>query len=111
MGGTAGQKGLPGFGTKGAVTGLNAAQQFPAMQATPALQATRPMSPTPVMPALGGFALGNQRTTTLVPGAPRLPNNPYANAAWRRQTLDQRGSAPKSPRSASELHDSNPFCR
>jgi hypothetical protein len=87
MGGTAGQKGLPGFGTKGAVTGLNAAQQFPAMQATPALQATRPMSPTPVMPALGGFALGNQRTTTLVRGAPRLPNNPYANAAWRRQTF------------------------
>ena len=89
MGGAAGQRGLPGFGTKGAVTGLNAPQQFkiPAMQATPALHATPAMSPTPAMPAFGGFAFGNQRTTTLVPGAPRLPNNPYADAAWRRQTF------------------------
>jgi hypothetical protein len=37
--------------------------------------------------ALGGFAFGYQRTTTLLPGAPRLPNNPYADAAWRRQTF------------------------
>ena len=32
-----------------------------------------------------GFTLTNQRTTTLLPNAPRLPENPYANAAWRRQ--------------------------
>jgi hypothetical protein len=87
MGGTAGQKGLPGFGTKGAVPGLNATQQFkiPAMQGTPALQAI------PTMPALGGPTLG-------LPNAPRLPQNPYAAAAWRRQTIGPKRSAPEFPK-------------
>ena len=46
-----------------------------------------------VPPALrtpAGSSLTNQRTTTLLPNAPKLPENPYANAAWQRQML--RGS-------------------
>jgi hypothetical protein len=89
MGGTAGQRGLPGFGTKGAVTGLNAPQQLKiqAVQPVQATQPTQPIQRLQAMPPGGPFTLGNHKTTTLVPGAPTLPQNPYANAAWRRQTF------------------------
>jgi hypothetical protein len=51
------------------------------------IQPIQPIQPTPAMPAMGaghGFSFGDLHTMNL-PGAPRLPLNPIADAAWRRR--------------------------
>jgi hypothetical protein len=51
------------------------------------IQPLQPIQPTPAMPAMGagqGFSFGDLHTMN-IPGAPKLPQNPYADAAWWRQ--------------------------
>ncbi len=77
------QRSFPG--SNEAFMGMNApplkVKPIPAMQPVQPVQPIQPMRATP---AGGPFTGGNRKTTTLVPGAPRLPTNPYADAAWRR---------------------------
>ena len=57
------------------------------LQPIPPIPPLRPIQPTPAMPAMGagqGFSFGDLHTMN-IPGAPKLPQNPHADAAWRRQ--------------------------
>jgi hypothetical protein len=68
------------------VIGLNPPQQLRIKPVQPMhpVQAIQPIQPIRGMAADKGFVFGDLRTMNL-PGAPRLPQNPYADAAWRRQ--------------------------
>ena len=74
------------------IGGLNPPQQLRIQPAQPVqpvqpiqpIQAIQPIQPIRGMAADKGFVFGDLRTMNL-PGAPRLPQNPYADAAWRRQ--------------------------
>jgi hypothetical protein len=44
----------------------------------------QPIQPVRAMPPGGGCIFGNQRTMN-IPGAPKLPNNSFADRAWWRQ--------------------------
>jgi hypothetical protein len=51
------------------------------------IQPFQPIQPIQPMPAMGagrGFSFGDLHTMNL-PGAPKLPPNPIADAAWRRR--------------------------
>ena len=48
------------------------------------LQPIQPIQPLRGMGAGQGFSFGDLHTMNL-PGAPKLPQNPIADAAWRRQ--------------------------
>jgi hypothetical protein len=90
MGGRAGSpRGNPGLGSNNAFMGLASPQQLK-MQPLQRTQPIQPLQPAHPMPAGGGFVSGNQRTMN-VPGAPKLPNNPYADAAWRQQMYGPTG--------------------
>jgi len=84
------QKGFTWSGN-GAVGGMNAPQQLKIRPVQPIhrLQAVQPIQPTSGRPPGEGFVFGNQRTMNVL-GAPKLPQNPYADAAWRRQTYGPR---------------------
>jgi hypothetical protein len=62
-------------------------QSFQTIRPIPPIQPIQPIPPIQPMPAMGaghGFSFGDLHTMNL-PGAPRLPQNPYADAAWWRQ--------------------------
>jgi len=86
MGGIPGNpRGMAG-GPNVPVGGLNAPQPLRIQPVQPMRppQAVQPIQPIRGTAAGEGFVFGNQRTMN-VPGAPKLPQNPYADAAWRRQ--------------------------
>ena len=78
--------GSSGFGNRNAFMGVGSPQKFKIQPVQPIapLHAPQPIQPIRPMPPGGGFVSGNQRTMN-VPGAPTLPQNPYADSAWRRQ--------------------------
>ena len=91
MGGIAGNpRGVAG-GATGAAGGLNGPQQrrIRPVQPIHRLPSVNPIQPIRAKPAGEGFVFGNQRTMN-VAGAPKLPQNPYVDAAWRRQTYGPR---------------------
>jgi hypothetical protein len=76
-----------GGGPNTAFGGLNAPlriQPVQPVQPIQPIQAIQPIQPIRGMAADKGVVFGDLRTMNL-PGAPRLPQNPYADAAWRRQ--------------------------
>jgi hypothetical protein len=62
-------------------------QQIKPIQPIQPIQPLQPIQPIQPMQGTGpgqGFSFGDLHTMNL-PGAPRLPQNPFADAAWRRQ--------------------------
>ena len=81
------QYGNPGFSNSAFMGGGNTplARQLRGLhQVQPLPPIAQAIQPIRARPRGRTFTRGNRRTTTLVPGAPLLPDNPYADAAWRR---------------------------
>jgi hypothetical protein len=83
---TAPQGGNPHLANSAALMGMKSLQELriQPVQPIPRLQPAQPIHPIRAMPAGGGHVFSNQRTMN-VPGAPKLPNNPFADRAWWRQ--------------------------
>ena len=70
-------QGVPGSDTPLArkLRGLRQVQPLPPI--------AQPIQPIPALQTASPFSGGNRKTLN-IPGAPTLPDNPFADAAWRR---------------------------
>jgi hypothetical protein len=77
--------GNPGFATSSNFMGVKTPVKLKIRPIQPLPPIVQPVQPIRRAPPGGPFTKGmGNRKTLQIPGAPTLPNNPYADAAWRR---------------------------